>query len=55
MLLSKARLIGPLPVIYIGKPIIEYRLRSGFRVLPWIKTLAGYLIWKKSLKTLQTN
>ena len=25
MLLSKARLIGPLPAIYIGKPIIEYK------------------------------
>ena len=30
-------------------------IRPGFWVLPWIKTWAGYLIWKKSLKTLQTN
>ena len=44
MLLSKARLIGPLPAIYIGNPLLNTRLRPDFRVLPWIKTLAGYLI-----------
>jgi len=46
MLLSKARLIGPLPAIYIGKSIIEYKATA--RVLG--VTLDQNLSWIPHLK-----
>ena len=35
MLLSKARLIGPLPAIYIGKSIIEYKATASSERSHW--------------------
>ena len=51
MLLSKARLIGPLPAIYIGKSIIEYKATARLLGV----TLDQNLSWIPHLKEVIKN
>ena len=51
MLLSKARLIGPLPAIYIGKSIIEYKATARLLGV----TLDENLSWIPHLKEVIKN